>query len=77
MCPKNNENSAKDTFKHYNYLEKALNYIRSLVPNYVKGEILEDWYKVPLNEVWRPCKTSCCNVLLVVNFGRFIGKSLQ
>ena len=28
-----------------------LNYIRALVPNDVKGEILEDWYKVSLTEV--------------------------
>ena len=29
------------TFKHYNYLEEVLNYIRTQVPNDVKGEILE------------------------------------
>ena len=39
------------TFKHYNYLEEVLNYIRALVPNNVKGEILEDRYKVLLKEV--------------------------
>ena len=39
------------TFKYYNYLEEVLNYIRALVPNNVKGEILEDWYKVSLKEV--------------------------
>ena len=39
------------TFKHYYYLEEVLNCIRALVPNDVKGEILEDWYKVSLKEV--------------------------
>ena len=39
------------TFKHYNYQEEVLNYIRALVPNDVTGEILEDWYKVSLKEV--------------------------
>ena len=29
----------------------------------MKGEILEDWYKV-----LEDCKTSCCNFLLVVNY---------
>ena len=29
------------TFKYYNYLEEVLNYIHALVPNDVKGEILE------------------------------------
>ena len=29
------------TFTYYNYLEEVLNYIRALVPNDVKGEILE------------------------------------
>ena len=29
----------EDTFKHYNYLEEVQNYIRSLVPNDLKGEI--------------------------------------
>ena len=67
---------AEDTFQHYNYLEEVLNYICSLLPNDVKGEILEEWYKVSLKEVWRPCKRSYCNVLLVVSFGKFIGKSL-
>ena len=41
----------EDTFKHYNYLEEVLNYISALVPNEVKGEILEDWYKVSLKEL--------------------------
>ena len=40
----------EDTFKHYNYAEEVLNQIRALVPNDVKGEILEDWYKVSLKE---------------------------
>ena len=34
------------TYKHYSYLEEVLNYIRALVPNDVKGEVLEDSYKV-------------------------------
>ena len=50
MGLKNNENSTKDTFKHYNYSEEVLNYIRALVPNSVNGEILEDWFKVSLQE---------------------------
>ena len=41
----------ENTFKHYNYLEEVLNYISSLVSKDVKDEILEDWYKVSLNEV--------------------------
>ena len=44
------------TFKHYNYLEEMLNYIRPLARNDVKGEILEDWYKVWLNEVCEALK---------------------
>ena len=36
----------KDTSKRKNYLQEVLNYIRALVPNNVKGENLEDWYKV-------------------------------
>ena len=40
------------TFKHYSYLEEVLNYICALVPNNVKGEISEGWYKVSLKEVW-------------------------
>ena len=31
----------EDPFKHYNYQEKVLNYIRALVPNNVKGDTLE------------------------------------
>ena len=34
----------EDTFKHCDYLEELLNYIRSLIPNDVKGHILEDRY---------------------------------
>ena len=41
----------EDTFKHYNYPEEVLNYIRVLVPNDAKVEILEDWYKVSLKEL--------------------------
>ena len=41
----------EDTFKHYNYSEEVLNYIRVLVPNDAKVEILEDWYKVSLKEL--------------------------
>ena len=51
MGLKNNEKSEGKTFKHYNHLEEVLNYILSLVPNDMKGEILEDWYKVLLKEV--------------------------
>ena len=49
-----------------------LNYIRAVVPNDVKGEILEDWYKISLKEFFllyiKPCKISYCNVSLVLNF---------
>ena len=38
------------TFKHCNHLEEVLNYIRALVPNEVKAEMLEDWYEVSLTE---------------------------
>ena len=41
----------KDTFKHYNYFEEVLNYICVLVPNDVKGEILEDWHNVLLKQL--------------------------
>ena len=51
MGLKNNENQQELTFKDYNYLEEVLNYFRALPPNDVKGEILEDWYKVSLKEV--------------------------
>ena len=51
----------KDTFKRYNYLEEVLNYISALVPNDVKGEILEDWYKVSLKEL---CKALQNKLLL-------------
>ena len=32
----------EDTFKHYDYTEEVLNYISALIPNEMKGEILED-----------------------------------
>ena len=32
----------ENSFKHYNYREEVLNYIRALVPNNLKDEILED-----------------------------------
>ena len=32
----------KDTFKHYDYPEEVLNYIRVLAPKAIKGEISED-----------------------------------
>ena len=37
--------------KHCNYPEEMLNYIRALVPNDIKGETLEDLYKVLLKEL--------------------------
>ena len=37
-------------FKHYNYPEEVLNYIRAQVPKNRNGEILEDWYKISLTE---------------------------
>ena len=40
----------EDTFKYSNYPEEMLNYIRAAVPNDIKGEILEDSYKVSLKE---------------------------
>ena len=39
------------TFKHYNYPEEVLNYIRALVLNDMKGEILGVWYKASLKGV--------------------------
>ena len=36
----------EDTLKQYNYPEDVLNYICALVPNNIKGDILEDLYKV-------------------------------
>ena len=47
----------EDTFKHYSYLEEVLNYIRALVPNDIKGEILKDSYKVLLKK--------CCEALQI------------
>ena len=40
----------EDPFKHYKYPEEMLNYTRALVPNDIKGEILEDSYNVQLKE---------------------------
>ena len=40
----------QDTFKHYNYLEEMLNYIRAMVTKDIMGEILEDSYEVSLKE---------------------------
>ena len=40
----------EDTFKHCNYQELMQNCIRAQVPNDIKGEILEDSYKVSLKE---------------------------
>ena len=59
------------TFKHYNYLEEVLDYIRTQVPNDVKGEILENLCNV------LPCQISCCNVSLAVDFEILTGKGLQ
>ena len=52
-----------------------LNHIRALVPIYVKGEILEDSYKVSPKEFYKALQLSYCNVSLVVAFGRFIALS--
>ena len=41
----------EDTFKHCNYPEEVLNYIRAVVPNETNDEILEDSYKDSL-EFW-------------------------
>ena len=38
------------TFKHYNYLEEVENYIFALLPNDVKVEILDYWFKILLKE---------------------------
>ena len=50
----------EDTFRHYSYPEEILNYIRALVPKKIKGEILEDSYKVSLKEF--------CEVLQIIMF---------
>ena len=42
----------EDTFKHCSYLGEMLNYIRALVPKDIKGEILENSYKVSPKEFW-------------------------
>ena len=34
----------EDIFRHHNYWEKMLNYIRALVTNDIKDEISEDSY---------------------------------
>ena len=65
------------TFKHYKCHGKVLNYIRALVPNDVKGEILENWCNICWERFGRPWKISSCKVSLVINFGRFVGKSFQ
>ena len=41
----------EDTFKHCNYREELLDYIRALAPNNIKSEILEDSYEVSLKEL--------------------------
>ena len=58
----------EDTFKHYNYSEEILNYIRALVPNDMKSEILEDLYKVSPKEFCEALQITFCNVSLVVAF---------
>ena len=40
----------EETFKHSSRLGKVLNYILALVPNSVKGEMLEYMYNVSLKE---------------------------
>ena len=45
-----------NNFKHYIYPEEMLNYIRALVPNAIKDEILHDLYKVSLKEFCKSCK---------------------
>ena len=40
----------EDSFKHYNYPEEVLNYIRALIPNNINGDIFEDSHKVSLKE---------------------------
>ena len=40
----------EDTLKHCNYPEEILNYIHALAPSDIKGEILEDSYKVSLKK---------------------------
>ena len=40
----------ENNFKYYSYPEEMLNYIRVLVHNIIKGEIIEDLYKVCLKE---------------------------
>ena len=67
----------KECLKHYCYPEEVLNYILAMVPNDIKDDILEDWYKVLLKEFCEPLQMNYCNVSMVVVFGMFIGKSLQ
>ena len=55
----------EDNFKHYNYREEMLIYIRALVPNDIKDEILEDSYKVLLKEI--------CEALQIKLLSCFIG----
>ena len=54
MGLKNNEISAKKYFKHYNYPEEVLNYIRALIPNDIKDQILEILDKVSRKEFCEP-----------------------
>ena len=67
----------ENTLKHYNYLKEVLNYICVLVPNNIKGEILEDLLMFNWKNSVKLCKLSYCNNSLVVTFWRFIGRSLQ
>ena len=68
----------EDTFNHYNHLEEVLNYIRA--HRHQKRWRVKLW-RMGIKFCWKnsvkPCKTSYCNVSLVVNFGRFIRNSLQ
>ena len=52
------------TFKHY-ILEEVLNYIRGLVPNVVKVQLLEDSHKVSLKLFGKNIWKKVCSFFLV------------
>ena len=72
--PKTHE---EDTFKHFNYPEEVLNHTCALVSNDVKGEILEDWYKVSLREWCEALQNKLLLCFIGSQFWKIYWKRLQ
>ena len=73
---KNNDISQEKTFKHYNYAKTA-----QLYPYTGAKRQRSKFQRICIKFRWKnfvkPCKLSYCNVSLVDNLGRFIGKNLR